>query len=671
MAEQRPIRVQVEGHGIVEFPSGTSEDVMRSALSRLSRGEGIEQGTPKPYMGMGPDGQRRPMPTPQAQAPAAPPTTRTPGRYAVDVVKDLGGKFVDAAKSGARIAAEAVTDPQNLRTSNPLITSTARNVGAGVWQGVTDEAQKAREALERGDKAAFLGHAAAMTPVIGPMLDRWVQSIKNGKSEDVVSDLILFGLPMAASKLPGQIKITPSMRGMPAEEAAAVDWAQSQGVQLGAGTMTGSPLIRGAEQLAEKTSLIGGRVGASGRQAVNEGLATVSEQLASKTNPSNVPGVAGTAHTLETAGVDAANRALALVKNFKAQADKEFAPIHAAERANPAAWAVDVKATQDALRPLFQQLEVQAKGGPLRGSSLKAWNGLSKLMTAPNTLSFSGAFDILSNFKAALREAGESEPWSKGTSNLAQTVKVLDDQITNVARGAGGDAAVAALQRGRQATAKQYDVDAVREFLNGPNDLGASSVVKRLTAPKDANLQALRMVKSQVPDAMPQMARAYIEDLFGDAVGVDGSWARAFDRWQKTGKGTKYELFGDSLKKNPTLLRDIDNLMLAAKRSQMNVNTSGTAAQTANAVKLGVAAPMGLLNPSVWALTALQELGAGGLAKALQSPSVVRALTKGLSLPVRSASARASVGASINAALKAEGLPTLSFASTDKQKEER
>lgn len=35
--QQRPIRVQVPGHGIVEFPAGTSEDVMREALSTLTQ----------------------------------------------------------------------------------------------------------------------------------------------------------------------------------------------------------------------------------------------------------------------------------------------------------------------------------------------------------------------------------------------------------------------------------------------------------------------------------------------------------------------------------------------------------------------------------------------------------------------------------------------------------
>jgi len=36
VAEQRPIRVEVPGRGIVEFPAGTSEDTMRQALASLS-----------------------------------------------------------------------------------------------------------------------------------------------------------------------------------------------------------------------------------------------------------------------------------------------------------------------------------------------------------------------------------------------------------------------------------------------------------------------------------------------------------------------------------------------------------------------------------------------------------------------------------------------------------
>lgn len=461
-------------------------------------------------------------------------------------------------------------------------------------------------------------------------------------------------------------KILPSMRSMPAQDAQAVDWAQQQGIPLSAGTMTGSPVIRGTEQGAQKTSLIGGKIGSDAAQATRKGFATLGDSMAEEANNG------GTAHTFETAGADAASRARSRVASFANEADDAYSAIRQAEQ-NNSVIGVDLKASRQSLESLHKELSAQrdAIGGLPPGAKANALVALDKLMrvkdaSAPLTVVDSA----LSELKAILRDASAGANVDSGTGALAKIVKELDTQVVNAAK-SSAPGIYDKLMEGRTATINKYNAADVLDVLQGSDGSKVSRVAQQLMAPKDANMAQLRKIATEVPEAMPHIGRAYLEDMMARMTADPGELKNMLAEWQKLGMGTKRTVFAEALKEKPSYLTDLDNFFLAAKRAGANANTSGTAAQAANIGKLTTLAGAGFINPTVWLFAGLQELGAAGMAKALQSPTVVRALTRGLNLPsMAPAAVKAGAVASINTALKAQGLPELSFASNrEKEKE--
>jgi len=589
---------------------------------------------------------------------------------AVDLVKNPGANAAQAVGDTTRMVSRLASD-----VASPILHPIDTMISLGrapldMFNAQGAEWDKAKEAYAKGDKGKASMHALAyLMPVVGPMLDSFAERIANGEGPEVAADVTsMFAGPKILSGVAKMMprKILPSMRSMPAQDAQAVDWAQQQGIPLSAGTMTGSPVIRGTEQGAQKTSLIGGKIGSDAAQATRQEFATVGEGMAASANSG------GTAHTFETAGADAARRAQSSVASFAKEADDAYSAIRQAEQ-NNSVIGVDLKASRQSLESLHKELSAQrdAIGGLPPGAKANALVALDKLMrvkdaSAPLTVVDSA----LSELKAILRDASAGANVDSGTGALAKIVKELDTQVVNAAK-SSAPGIYDKLMEGRTATINKYNAADVLDVLQGSDGSKVSRVAQQLMAPKDANMAQLRTIAAEVPEAMPHIGRAYLEDMMARMTADPGELKNMLAEWQKLGMGTKRTVFAEALKKNPSYLTDLDNFFLAAKRAGANANTSGTAAQAANIGKLTMLTGVGFINPTVWLFAGLQELGAAGMAKALQSPTVVRALTRGINLPsMAPAAVKAGAVASINTALKAQGLPELSFASNrEKEKE--
>ena len=145
---------------------------------------------------------------------------------------------------------------------------------------------------------------------------------------------------------------------------------------------------------------------------------------------------------------------------------------------------------------------------------------------------------------------------------------------------------------------------------------------KGATAPQDAAVMHLREIAKLSPESLPKVGRAVLDSMLNLATekgGFDHIQKVASD-WRKLGGETKKLLY------KPEHVTDLDRFFALAEKMGENINPSGSALAGASALS-GTTA---ILNP----LAALyQQVGGAVLAKALNSPTVTRALVGELRVP--------------------------------------
>jgi hypothetical protein len=219
-----------------------------------------------------------------------------------------------------------------------------------------------------------------------------------------------------------------------------------------------------------------------------------------------------------------------------------------------------------------------------------------------------------------------------GLGVAAGAVKRLDALVRQTAADAG-PAAVQALTDGRAATTAKHAVGDLFEALAQE----PVAVFNRATYAKDAGIQQLRDIAQHAPETMPQIGRAYLEDLMQKAT-AEGDFANAKSlqaSWQKLGPETKKLLFQD-----PSYVKDLDSFFLLAKKAADTPNPSGTAHTLLTAGQGGLL----LTNPTTGVP---MQLGFAGLSRLLHSPTGVQLLTKGLRVPVGNRAAASAVAADL------------------------
>jgi hypothetical protein len=293
---------------------------------------------------------------------------------------------------------------------------------------------------------------------------------------------------------------------------------------------------------------------------------------------------------------------------------------------------VDLTGAKAALQPLYDQMKRQMPITQQQSSpGLKA---IENILDAEDYGPLSQVDRDLSAIKAVARQHG-------GIGKMA--VAQLDRAVRQAAAN-GGPMAVKALEEGRQATIAKYQTQDVLDALPGGKMEEPVAVFNRATAPKDAGIEFLRAVKEHTPDAVPQIARAKLEDLLAQ------SPDKAFAEWQKLGAQTRAALF-------PSVghAQALEHLFLLQKRMSTNANPSGTA----YVASLGVQGAAFWTNPIE---SILGQTGAAGLSAALHSPAVTRALTRVVAVsqqPAASGATRAAALASLAQASRSAGGPAL------------
>lgn len=158
MQAQTSIRVNVLGHGVVEFPAGTPEDVMRQALEGLS--------------------------TPEPQAPAAPASRQYPaGHKGADsgIDPDVAiGRVRQIAPAAASIGAAYATGGMSI----PIQMAAAGAAGAAgqAFQDAPEDMplrDRFSNMAVEGLKQAAIQGPVALAPEVVPPLQRWARSLWN------------------------------------------------------------------------------------------------------------------------------------------------------------------------------------------------------------------------------------------------------------------------------------------------------------------------------------------------------------------------------------------------------------------------------------------------------------------------------------------------------------
>lgn len=511
------------------------------------------------------------------------------------------------------------------------------------------EYEKAKAAYQAGDRGKAALHALAyLAPVVGPMLDEYATRTSAGQGPEVAGDITSMMLPAAVAKVPAAIRVGGKIASTP--ESQALEFAASRGVPVDAATATGNSALRQMQKVAENTTIAGAKIGKSGSEAVSKGLSDLGRTISSEAGR-------GQPTTMLAAGEEATGTMGATIKRLQGEANSAYDQIRQAEKQGNVIG-VNIKDAKTQLQPVYDQLVRESKLAQPQGATAKALIALDRLMQAPDVAPLSVADGALGEIKAALRKSGESDPWSKGTSVLSQTVKALDKQVMDTAKIAKLDTA---LTEGRAATIAKYDVaDTLESMGTEP-----AATVNKILAQKDRAVMQLRQIGKHAPEAVAEMGKAYLDDLLTSATaeGGFGKTDAMFSKWQSLGTATKKELFADVLKKNPDYLHNLDQFFLAAKSLQKSMNPSGSGYAMGAGLHMGAAMGGQFLN------SLLVELGGGGVAAALRSPRIARVLAQGIRVPAKTPAASATYLATLAKAFQAEGLPVPAVATTQKDKQ--
>lgn len=437
------------------------------------------------------------------------------------------------------------------------------------------------EAWKKGDYLTSIRKAIhSGLPVVGPAIDASTDKMMRGDvaegAGEVLFDAVTTMMPFAPRSTAARGPILkPKLNP---KEAAAIEFGQRRGVPIDVGTATGSNFIKTVQEKAANT--YGGARTAEAMQGRQmEALSRVSGDLAKEAAPKpTTPVAAGERvrgvltkqiqdlHARATAAYDA-------LRQHEQSATPDMVNQYGAKGADAfqdMQLAVDLRANKTAMRPILDRLNKKKElTGQLMGAEARAAVALDSLINGPDFAPLSVADAALSDIKALARGADMPELRSTGQGMAAEAVRHLDASIRARASRAGADV-LKALEDGRAATKQKYATADVLDMLNGE----PGQVFRQLTQNKDIGLERLRAVQRLAPKELPNIGRAFLEDLFQQATN-EGGWAHAdklWADWNRLGSETKQALYP---KKGQ--IEALDNFFLLQKRMKEVKNPSGTA----------------------------------------------------------------------------------------------
>lgn len=584
-------------------------------------------------------------------APAAPAKTD----YAA-LAKETGGSAKPAEATAAKPEERSWYAPladfvSQLQSLNPSAINDA--VQQTFWHPVDtvkgmarangDLWKKAQSSFESGDYQEGVRHLGNYlfnaVPGLGTRLDQAGDDINNGEivkgiGKTFDASIATMG-PAAVSRI--RNVSVPGLGGsrLNPQEAAAVSFGESRGVPLDAATATGRPIVSIVQKRASDT--MGGAGVAEGVKANQAtALARVGGELADQAAPAAVDAVGagqGVRDAVTGRITQLHKEATTAYDSLRALEQKQAgiiqqhggiqAPQGAAKPFTTVPLAVNVAPAKAALTPLYQQLMREKElVGVLQGGKARTLTALDSLLNGPDLAPLSVVDGALGDLKAMARGAEMPELRTGGQASAAEAVTHLDAQVRARAAEAGPNV-LKALEDGRSATVKKYQAADVLDTLSSE----PRKVFDMLTTRKDGALERLKAVQREAPAEIPNVGRAYLEELLNKATS-EGGFDHAdalFADWQKLGPQTKQILF----KGNQGLIAELDNYFLLAKRIAANPNPSGTA-RVLTAMNLSSTIPT------------------YALAKLLYSPKGVRLLRKGLTIQAGDKAATAAYTAEVS-----------------------
>lgn len=501
-------------------------------------------------------------------------------------------------------------------------------LGGAMYEGSADQAMKAKESAGRvvsspgfwpkvGAASETLGHTAGMVPIIGTPAAQAGERIANGDvSGGVGTGVGLVGSMFLPHAVPSRARVSlPLIGGRTVNpvEARAVAFAESRGIPVDAGTVTGRQVVKNTQK-AVASGAGGAGVADTFRADVTDNLRRVGDDLTNQAHPTPV--------MPEQAGQGIRDAMTGEVRKYHNKANRHYAHVEAFERANNIT--VDVRGAKAGLRSTYERLRQEGQSAPLMGGKANALRALDRLMSGPDDVPLTVAESALSDFKTLSRTMDIPELRTQGQSVAARTVSELQAQV-DAAAATSSPNAMTALDNARTATRNKYDVANIRKQLREE----PVQVFNQATMKKDAGIAQLREIARVVPDEMPKVGRAYLERQMGrakEAGGFDHS-AALYSDWQELGPRTKELLFPDAAHRQA-----LDDFFQLAKKLNENPNPSGTGQV--------LHAPRSLTD-------VLAFVPNNVIAKLLYTPRGVRALTQTLSVPVPTGAARAAALANL------------------------
>lgn len=488
---------------------------------------------------------------------------------------------------------------------------TVRNIGAG-----QDALRlKAEDALKRGDYVEAARHALSYAvPVAGPAIDARGDQAQRGDVSGAMGGATSLGLQLAGPEALARTVPVPAV-GAPAPrvspdvkqtlnpvERGAVDFLKNRDVPLTPGTITGNKFVK-ALQATTQNSPLGATTAADFTRGTEAGIRRVAGDLANDAHPQPV--------TAESVGEAIPNRLKKNIADRGVERDTayqdawqgrgepdftETVPVQTRQVAEIGSdgkptgkltqqpvmakvnMPVDVRDIKSQAGPIFEEMQWMPAADRASNAGYRA---VEKILEGDDFIPAWQAETGLGGLKTMARLANKSGVRDSAQGIAASIIPDLQNSI-DAAVAKTGDTALSGLRRGRETHAKIMEIADLADKLREE----PVQTFNQMTWQNDTGVKFLRQIQEQAPEQMPQIGRAFVQQMF-DKASREGGFTKTrslLDRWNDLGPETKKILFPDS-----ELRDNLGKFFKGADMVAQNPNPSGTAlvqaAQSVNPVR--------------------------------------------------------------------------------------